>query len=122
VTFAVFFVVAGMALVPFSLAVSLIGFVVRITGELCFLPFALPSTLAIFLPAVALVLHPRIGLKAASAMSALDGPVHGRPPEDDNHNVAHREENGRVGRKTPKPKGREADGFCMRKRKKKSEG
>jgi hypothetical protein len=122
VTFAVFFVVVGMVLVPFSLAVALIGFVVRITGELCFLPFALPSTLAILLTTVSLALHPWIGLKAASAMNALDGPVHGCPPEDDNHNVAHREENGRAGRKTPKPKDREAEGFCMRKRKKKSEG
>jgi hypothetical protein len=111
-----------MALMPFSLAVALIGFVVRIAYELCFLPIALPGTPAILLSAVGLVLYPRIGLKAASAMSALDGPVHGCPPEDDNHNVVHREENGRGGRKTPKPKDREAEGFCMRKRKKKSEG
>jgi len=111
-----------MALVSFSLAVALIGLVVRIAYELCFPPFALPGTLAILLAAAALVLHPRIGFKTASAMSALDIPVHGYPLEDDNHNVPHPEENGRAGRKTPKPKDRELEGFCMRKRKKKSEG
>jgi hypothetical protein len=122
VTFPVFFAVAGMALVSFSLGVALIGLVVRIAYELCFPPFALPGTLAILLAAAALVLHPRIGFKTASAMSALDGPVHGCPPEDDNHNVPHPEENGRAGRKTPKPKDSEIEGFCMRKRKKKSKG
>jgi hypothetical protein len=46
-----------MVLAPLSLAAALVGSVVRITGELNFLPFSLPSTLAILLSAVGLVLH-----------------------------------------------------------------
>jgi hypothetical protein len=47
-----------------------------------------------------------------SAMSASDRPVHGCPPRNDNHNLPHLTGKAESGRK------KEAEGFCMRKMKK----
>jgi hypothetical protein len=90
---------AEVTLVPLSLAIQLVGLVVRIAQELCLLPFSLPRTLACFFTAVALILHARIGLEVAPAMDASDGPVHGCPPQDDNHNAPHPAGKGWAGRK-----------------------
>jgi hypothetical protein len=109
----ILFVVAGVVLVPLFLAIALIGLVVRIAQEFFLLPISLPGTLAFLVTAVALILDSRIGLEGAPAMNALNGPVHGCPPMDDNHNAPHSGGKGEAGRKT-----REEEGSCMRKRKK----
>jgi hypothetical protein len=110
---AILFVVAGVALVPLFLAIALVGLVVRIAQEFILLPLSLSGTLTFLFAAISLILHTRIGLEVASAMNALDGPAHGCPPRNDNHNAPHPVGKGRGGRKS-----REVEGFCMRKRKK----
>lgn len=103
-TLSILLVVAGMAVVPFSLTIALIGFVVRITQESFLLPLSLPGTLAFMSTAVALILHSRIGLELAPAMNALDVPAHGCPPRDDNHNAPHPAGKGWAGRKRKESK------------------
>lgn len=103
-TLSILFVVAGVAVVPCSLTIALVGFVVWIAEESFLLPLSLPGTLAFFFTAVALILHSRIGLEVAPAMNALDGPAHGCPPRDDNHNAPHAAGKGRAGRRWKKSK------------------
>ena len=106
-------VVAGMALVPFSLTVTLIGLVVRIAQEFLLLPLPFSSALAFLFAAIALVLHSRIWLEGVSTMRTLDSSAHGRPPGDDNHNLLQPAEKAEEERKNG-----EVEGFCVRKRKK----
>lgn len=103
-TLSILFVVAGMAVVPCSLTIALIGFVVRIAQESFLLPLSLPGALAFSFTTVALILHSRIGLELAAAMNALDVPAHGCPPRNDNHNAPHPAGKGRAARRWKKSK------------------
>ena len=72
-----------MALVPFTLAVALVGLVVGIGRELFLLPFAPADALAIFVAAVALVPHSWVGVKDSPAMGSRTlnlSVLHGLPP------------------------------------------
>jgi hypothetical protein len=78
----IFFVIPWMALAPLTLAVRLVGLVVRVDRELFFLPSAFTGALAVCLTAIELILYMGIRLKKAFAMRGrtLNLCVHGFPP------------------------------------------
>jgi hypothetical protein len=79
---AVLSIIALVSSMPLDLTVTLIGLVVRIDCELLLLPLPFAGPLAGLLAAIALVLHPRVGIQDASTMGgcALNLCVHGFPP------------------------------------------
>jgi hypothetical protein len=64
--------IIGVSCAPVLLALSLVGLVVGVVGELLPLPRIFSGSLAFFLVAIALVLDAMVGYKQATAMSTTD--------------------------------------------------
>jgi hypothetical protein len=69
--------VMGMAVLPASLAVSLVGLVIGISGPFLALPLGFPGPLAGLVGTELLVFDTGIGPKTTAAMGTADGVVHG---------------------------------------------
>jgi len=116
----VFPVVLRAQSAPFSLAITLVGLVVRIVRKLLFLPFALAGALAVFLATIPLILHPGIGVEKTPAMGGrtLYLYVHGLLLSEKDHKLMRltaKEEN----REEHKPESGKQNHFACAKWKKK---